>query len=157
MIDYSAHMDAPELIALCLSCKYDDCIGICDDYKNVARELMGVLKLKDKSKRYLIPGEKFEAFGESHTLKEWAKISGISYQTLYKRIITYGWETEKSLREPQIFGPRARTITVDGVAASIKEHSQRYAVPEATIRDRLTRGWTEQEAVYGRNKSHDNE
>lgn len=35
--------------------------------------------------------------GETHNLKEWAKIIGINYSTLRARINIYNWTTEKAL------------------------------------------------------------
>lgn len=40
---------------------------------------------------------------ESHTLSEWAKISGINYLTLRSRIDDLGWEFKKALTEPVQF------------------------------------------------------
>ena len=34
--------------------------------------------------------------GETRTLKEWSEILGINYQTLYRRIFIYGWDTDKA-------------------------------------------------------------
>lgn len=41
--------------------------------------------------------EKFEYNGESHTLGEWSKITGIKRSKLYARIKTLGWSIEKAL------------------------------------------------------------
>lgn len=38
--------------------------------------------------------------GETHTLSEWAKITGIKYSTLRSRINLYGWDAEKALTVP---------------------------------------------------------
>lgn len=35
--------------------------------------------------------------GESHTISEWSDITGIPYQTLYKRINNFGWSIEDCL------------------------------------------------------------
>lgn len=35
--------------------------------------------------------------GETHTIKDWAKITGIKYRTLLGRINSYKWDTEKAL------------------------------------------------------------
>lgn len=39
--------------------------------------------------------------GESHTLEEWAKITGISRDTLYARIFRRGWPIDKALYSPK--------------------------------------------------------
>lgn len=37
--------------------------------------------------------------GEMHTLKEWAEITGLSYQVLADRIYRYGWDIARALTE----------------------------------------------------------
>lgn len=38
--------------------------------------------------------------GETHTLKDWAKITGINYNTLRGRITNYKWNAEKAFTTP---------------------------------------------------------
>lgn len=38
--------------------------------------------------------------GLSHTLSEWAEITGIKKDTLRRRLCEYGWDTERALTEP---------------------------------------------------------
>lgn len=38
--------------------------------------------------------------GEVKVISEWAKITGIYYETLRKRLVEYGWSVEKALTEP---------------------------------------------------------
>ena len=42
----------------------------------------------------------FEFNGETHTLAEWARISQLSYRTLYSRYITYKWSAVKTMTTP---------------------------------------------------------
>lgn len=37
------------------------------------------------------------AFGQTRTIAEWAEITGLKYMTLYQRVATYGWDTERAL------------------------------------------------------------
>ena len=39
----------------------------------------------------------FSYNGESHDLAEWAKLTGIKYNTLRGRLLTYGWSVERAL------------------------------------------------------------
>lgn len=36
--------------------------------------------------------------GETHTISEWSRISGIPYSTLYSRIFKYKWDLEKAFK-----------------------------------------------------------
>lgn len=38
--------------------------------------------------------------GETHTIAEWAKISGIKYQTLYRRIVILKWDVKEAITIP---------------------------------------------------------
>lgn len=38
--------------------------------------------------------------GETHTISEWAKITGINYSTLWRRICVLEWDVEKALSTP---------------------------------------------------------
>ena len=40
------------------------------------------------------------AFGESHTIAEWARRTGIRKDTLRRRICIYGWSPERALKTP---------------------------------------------------------
>lgn len=42
---------------------------------------------------------RIEYNGETHTIAEWAEITGIDYKTLHRRI-SAGWEPEKALTQP---------------------------------------------------------
>lgn len=41
------------------------------------------------------------AHGETHTIKEWAALTGLAYSTIYERYFGKGWPAEKAV------GPRA--------------------------------------------------
>lgn len=40
------------------------------------------------------------AFGETHTLTEWAERSGLLFATLRRRVFVYGWDVEKAITTP---------------------------------------------------------
>lgn len=95
--DFATHMDDPEVVKTCLNCHYTDCIGICDDYKNAWRRSVGQCEMRRKKKPEVHPWDQLAAYGESHTLSEWARLRCISYYTLYKRVILNNWPMEKAL------------------------------------------------------------
>lgn len=156
MLDYTTHMDAPELVEVCRHCKHADCIGICNEYKNAFRRLMGKAELRttgtlNGKARRSIAGEKLEAFGEAHTLAEWAQITGISYYTLYKRVRLNGWDMETALSKEVGFVNKDKIILcVDGREMCVREWAAETGVPYQTIYARLARGYTDREALYGK-------
>lgn len=46
------------------------------------------------------PLVKVESEGEYRSIAEWARVKKIGYHTLYARLITEGWNTEKALNTP---------------------------------------------------------
>ena len=54
----------------------------------------------------------YEAFGEKHTLTEFSRIYGINWATLYRRVVTNGWDVETALTKPlmrEYYGKRKCT------------------------------------------------
>ena len=47
--------------------------------------------------------------GESHSVSEWSRITGIPRHTISNRINTYGWPVEKALTVPNGAGKRGRS------------------------------------------------
>jgi hypothetical protein len=54
------------------------------------------------ARRYSPPknAEMFTAFNQTHSLGVWAKMYGVSYQTLRQRVRRYGWSLERALTTP---------------------------------------------------------
>lgn len=86
--------------------------------------------------------------GEAHTLKGWSRKTGISYQTLYKRVMRGRWTFADAITKPTTGhkGMRNRTIlTANQVKAirsrlreenaSVSEIAASYYVHPRTIRD----------------------
>ena len=99
-IDYSNHMDNPELVALCTNCVKRDCEGICDTYRARFRRIFAGSVQPEKSRLRTRNGEYgklFEAFGERHTISDWARMKGLRYQVLYMRIHRQGMTMEQAL------------------------------------------------------------
>ena len=79
-----------------------------------------------------------EAFGEAHTLREWATIRGLPLNVNKSRISS-GWTAERALTQP-ITVPRA--ITVDGEQITAVALARRLNITEALVHYRVRRGWT---------------
>lgn len=70
----------PRLVELCLNCKRYKCVGICDEYARVRRE---VSPFAGKAK---YRGKQWEMDGRKMTLSQWAAELGVADRTLRKRV-----------------------------------------------------------------------
>ena len=93
-VHYESHIETPELARVCLGCEREDCAGICDEYKNAYRALLGLPLLqvreppkppREKRVYVYVKDTLIEYNGEAHTLDEWAGITGIPYKIIYSR------------------------------------------------------------------------
>lgn len=152
-IDYSVDIDRPELINLCQHCRHPDCIGICDEYKNLARELRNIAPLKRRGKDFASrvnrQGYKitYTAFGEEHTLKEWSRKTGIPYTTLYNRILLRDMTLEQAIEAPLIGGVQPKLYDFHGEKLSLTQIALKLGMNRNTLRRRLERGWTFDDAT----------
>lgn len=157
-IRYQNYIDHPLVRDLCLNCEKDDCDGICDDCKNLVRNIIGVAPLKKPEERHyrrpLREKRPYEARkfhnvnGQSHTLMEWSSISGIGYNTLYMRMYRYGMTLAEAMGDP--LNPimrKALTITVNGETHTVREWARKIGVKPRCIYGRMERGYTPEEAV----------
>ena len=108
--------------------KYDPSIAIDPEY------------LRNKTKQLIT----FE--GETHDIREWAKIKGLTYSIINWRIKN-GWDVEKALNTPSKNTKSTKTITVDGEEHTVQEWSQINGIGITTIYERISRGWSEEAAV----------
>lgn len=88
-----------------------------------------------------------EYCGETHTLKEWSRITGISDGVIAKRI-DYGWSVEDSLTKPtRSRKPSCPGIEYKGETHSIAEWSRITGISYAVLIKRFQTGWDVEEAL----------
>lgn len=83
-------------------------------------------------------GRIIEAFGEGHTLREWASITGLPLHVLKHRFSS-GWEPERALKQPIT---KPREITVGGEKITALALARRINITEAAVYYRTRQGWT---------------
>lgn len=85
--------------------------------------------------------------GQSLTLPEWSKRTGIPYYTLYARIYRYRWPLKYALTVPLNVGG-FDTITFRGETKTVSEWAAIAGIPTDTLRLRLNRyGWPVERAL----------
>ena len=84
--------------------------------------------------------------GETKSIFDWAKALGISYYTLYARLIDHNWPVEKAFTEP-VAKVTARVYTHDGVTKSLSEWAQHYGIKYDTLLARISKGRSFEEAI----------
>lgn len=90
--------------------------------------------------------------GETHRIKEWAKILDMGYNILSSKLRYYGYSMERVIAANN---RQLISFEIDGTVYTYKEIEEKYGVPESTVRGRLKRGYTIAEAVsYPPDPSH---
>lgn len=85
--------------------------------------------------------------GQSLTLPEWSKRTGIPYYTLYARIYRYRWPVKYALTVP-LAPSTFDTITFRGQTKPVSEWAAIAGITTDTLRLRLLRyGWTVERAL----------
>lgn len=84
--------------------------------------------------------------GETHNLRTWAAITGISVQTLSLRMHS-GWPVKDTLTV-KVHKQEATRYEVRGKAKTITEWAKELGVAPSLIRARLARGWSVERAVF---------
>ena len=86
----------------------------------------------------------FEHNGEAHVLKDWAKILGIKYTTLYQRIYRSNLSFEQAIQQ----NPFEHTVIYKGERKSLKELCNQYNMEYSVVYNRLYKhGWDIEEAL----------
>lgn len=80
--------------------------------------------------------------GETHTIAEWANITGLGAGTIWKRL-SLGWSPEETLTR----SVRSSAIEYSGETHSLAEWSRITGLAENTISRRLQRGWPIEKAL----------
>lgn len=151
-ITYADGTDHPELIAMCVNCTEPECDGLCDRYCDKYRELYElpvrqvIKKAEDTHEpRMHYVRRVYEAFGQTHTMAEWARITGLSYQTIYSRI-DRGMEIEQALSlTPHTIG--VKLYAHGGREMSRLEWCRELNIPRSRFYDNLARGMTVGQAL----------
>lgn len=105
-VKYHNYTDNPRVRELCLNCNREDCDGLCNDCKNLVRDILGLPHLREakpkdgrkkREKRPYQAHKLYEINGEVHTLREWSEILDIGYFTLYQRMYRYGLTLKEAM------------------------------------------------------------
>lgn len=85
------------------------------------------------------------AFGETLTLSEWSRRTGIPYGTISSRIYESGWSIEDALTKKE--NPTHRFIILDDERLTLSQWSRRTGIPYGCLKRRFQRGWDAQKAL----------
>lgn len=84
--------------------------------------------------------------GETHTIRDWGKILGISEHTIGRRINKLGMTFEEAITAPVVKAGE-HLVTYNGETHNIREWAKITGIKEVTISNRLRAGWTVEEAM----------
>lgn len=162
-IRYEKYTDYPAVRDLCLNCDKASCDGICDDFKNTVRDIIGYRHLNERPAKVGVEGfrirQKHEkrkyqhckqhaVNGISHTLSEWSEISGVPYNTLYMRMYRYGMTLGEAMGDPLCpIMNNPISITVGGETLTVRDWARRLGVQPSCIYSRMRRGYTPEQSV----------
>jgi len=89
--------------------------------------------------------------GKSQTLSDWARELGIKRVTLAKRLLIDKWPIEKAFSKEDYRSKKPirsrQTLTLNEETHSIIEWAEKLKINPATIRERIKRGWSVEEAL----------
>lgn len=139
-VNYNNYLGHPEVVKVCMNCREAECEGICDDFKNAVRRVMGlkpVIRYAPRPVAEKVPRERkkytYHRYqgknDEEHTIREWAEIANIPYATLYMRMFRGGMTLEAALAKDTY----RRHITVNGEKHTIPEWAGILGVNRKTI------------------------
>lgn len=145
---YASGADHPELIEFCQRCTREDCEGFCEDYRDRYRDLYNLPPInrhervhRPRTEPLRAYNKLYFAFGEEHTLSEWAKLYGMKYATLYMRVADQHWTLEQALSTPAAtYNRHDIKVTIDGETKPISRWAMQYGIARATVYSRIKRG-----------------
>ena len=147
---YERFIEAPELAQICLSCECPNCECICDRFKAAWKEYNGIItpnnteNEKKREKVEYVYQKKWTYNGETHSLREWANIAGMSYNTLHMRMWKYGMSFEEAIKRPK----KAHNRQYDVLSGmTVNEIAKKYGIPVKRLYRRLELGYSMQDAV----------
>ena len=90
------------------------------------------------------------AMGETHTLSQWSRITGIKVITLWQRLKLWSWSAERALSEPPLnVGPsHQRLISYEGETHTVAQWGRRCGLKCDTLNKRLKDGWSIHDALF---------
>lgn len=83
--------------------------------------------------------------GESLTIAQWARRTGLRERTIRRRIVEYGWSVSDALTKELVPASKPRfevLITIDNATHSLIEWARLSGIPSSTIYNRRARGKT---------------
>jgi hypothetical protein len=83
--------------------------------------------------------------GETHTLAEWGRITGIDEYTIGQRLNDFGWSIEKSLTTPS--RREGILLTYNNETHNITDWSKIVGIKAPTIYRRIKQGWEVERAL----------
>ena len=141
-LDYTMH---PQVIAFCTSCTRKRCNGeMCDDLRKKIEELNGGVKRRRRGRTVpkgttCCEAVKYEINGIFHTLREWADIYGVNYNTVIARRRA-GHSLEEALTIPLNEGNAPKMYELNGVKKSLQEWCDIYGIKYHTVNARMRAG-----------------
>lgn len=85
------------------------------------------------------------ANGETHSLSEWARKTGITKTAIWLRINRLGWDVARAVTEP--VHEAAQAVTIDGVTRTVYEWCRLNGIRYGLAYRRIQEGWGPKEAV----------
>lgn len=141
-----------EMIDMCVNCECpeDGCDETpCMRFRQRYRELAGLPPLNPDGTD---PGRtgmsRYTMGGEAHTLSEWARMYGVSRDTVANRVTRLHWPLEKALTVPVAAHEDAEAVTIRGITRTVTEWADWLGISRETVYARIKHGWSVRDALF---------